>query len=104
MSLALPGRMIAPHPCHRGDEAAAISAFKDALGLSDENAAPVHIDVGRRMMRSRAEAASRSGSSESFRALQKLIYVSELVLGARKVGMQNSGTAWGHERQHRCTE
>jgi hypothetical protein len=69
----------------RGDEAESIRAFKEALGLSDEDAAPVHIDVGRRIMRSRFEASTRSGSSESFRALQKLIYVSELVFGARKV-------------------
>ena len=69
----------------RGDEAERIGAFKGALGLSDEDAAPVHIDVGRRIMRSKFEAASRAGSSESTRALQKLIYVSDLVFGARKV-------------------
>ena len=45
----------------------------------------MHIDVGRRIMRSKFEAASRAGSSESTRALQKLIYVSDLVYGARKV-------------------
>ena len=81
------------HHCDRGTEAGAIRTFKAALGLSDEDAAPVHIDVGRRIMRSRFEAASRSGSSESFRALQKLIYVSELVFGARKVGWW-SDVAW----------
>lgn len=69
----------------RGDEAEKIRAFKDALGLSDEDATPVHIDVGRRIMRSRFEASSRTGSSEQFKALQKLIYVSELVFGVQKV-------------------
>ncbi|KAK9915263.1 hypothetical protein WJX75_006851 [Coccomyxa subellipsoidea] len=68
----------------KGDEADRIKAFKDAIGLADEDAAPVHIDVGRRIMRSRFEAGSRSGSSEQFRALQKLIYVSDLVFGAQK--------------------
>lgn len=72
--------------CHtRGDEADRIRAFKEALGLADEDAAPVHIDVGRRIMRSRFEAGSRRDSSEQFRGLQKLIYVSDLVFGAQKV-------------------
>ncbi len=79
----------------RGDEADRIKAFKDAIGLADEDAAPVHIDVGRRIMRSRFEAGSRSGSSEQFRALQKLIYVSDLVFGAQKVGWQLK-VAWGY--------
>ncbi|CAL8468289.1 g7829 [Coccomyxa elongata] len=68
----------------KGDEADRIRAFKEALGLADEDAAPVHIDVGRRIMRSRFEAGSRRDSSEQFRGLQKLIYVSDLVFGAQK--------------------
>ena len=59
-------------------------AFKDALGLADEDAAPVHIDAGRRLMRSRLEAGSRGGDFEQRRALQKLIYVSTLVFGDQK--------------------
>ena len=74
-----------PARWRRGDEAERIGAFKGALGLSDEDAAPVHIDVGRRIMRSKFEAASRAGSSESTRALQKLIYVSDILFGERKV-------------------
>ena len=39
-------------------EAERIAAFKTALGLSDEDAAPVHLDVGRRILRLRYEASS----------------------------------------------
>jgi len=35
----------------RGDEASKLSAFKTALGLSDEDAAPVHVEVARRLFR-----------------------------------------------------
>jgi hypothetical protein len=34
-----------------GDEASKVRVFKDVLGLSDEDAAPVHIEVGRRLSR-----------------------------------------------------
>lgn len=44
-----------------GREADAIRAFKVALGLSDEDAAPVHLDVGRRLTRLGAEAGSQEG-------------------------------------------
>lgn len=33
------------HPIDRGEEAPKILAFKEALGLSDEEAAPVFIEV-----------------------------------------------------------
>jgi len=68
----------------RGDEADRIRAFKDALGLADEDAAPVHIDAGRRLMRSRLEAGTRGADVEQRRALQKLVYVSALVFGDQK--------------------
>ncbi|KAK9839292.1 hypothetical protein WJX81_005958 [Elliptochloris bilobata] len=68
----------------KGDEAEKLRAFKDALGLADEDAAPVHIDAGRRLMRSRLEAGSRGADFEQRRALQKLIYVSTLVFGDQK--------------------
>jgi hypothetical protein len=35
----------------RGDEAPKIQAFREALGLSDEDAAPVHVEVARRLFR-----------------------------------------------------
>jgi hypothetical protein len=85
-------------PC-RGNEADKIREFKTALGLADEDAAPAHIDVGRRIMRSRFEASTRSGNSEQFRALQKLIYVSDLVFGVQKVrpsAMTNLNTHFSH--------
>ena len=72
------------HGRGRGDEAEKVRAFKDALGLADEDAAPVHIDAGRRLMRSRLEAGSRGADFEQRRALQKLIYVSTLVFGDQK--------------------
>ena len=80
----LPGTYNAVLGPYRGNEADNIRAFKEALGLSDEDAAPAHIDVGRRIMRSRFEASTRSGNSDQFRALQKLIYVSDLVFGVQK--------------------
>lgn len=39
-----------------GDEAERITKFKDALGLSPEDAAAAHIDVGRRFLRLANEA------------------------------------------------
>jgi Chloroplast envelope transporter len=38
-------------------------SFKDALGLSDEDAAPVHLDVGRRFVRSSFESGSREATA-----------------------------------------
>ena len=40
-----------PFPFPRGDEADRVRMLKDALGLSDEDAAPAHIDVARRLYR-----------------------------------------------------
>ena len=104
----LPGTYNAVLGPYRGDEADNIRAFKEALGLSDEDAAPAHIDVGRRIMRSRFEASTRSGNSDQFRALQKLIYVSDLVsrpahleCGVQCVhftlGLPGSFAGWHHQ-------
>lgn len=41
--------------------------FKGALGLSDEEAAPVHITVGQRMMRGRIEAPDRYSEAQERR-------------------------------------
>lgn len=68
----------------RGDEVAKIRAFKDALGLSDEDIAPVHIDVGRRLSRSGFETKDRQGQFEQRKAFQRLIYVSQLLFGDQK--------------------
>lgn len=67
-----------------GSESTVIQNFKDALGLTDEDAAPVHIDVGRRILRGRLEAGSRGEDFEARKTFQKLIYVSSLVFGERK--------------------
>jgi len=68
----------------RGDEAARILAFKDALGLSDEEAAPAHIEAGRRLSRAGSEARARLGQFEQRKAFQRLIYLSYLVFGEQK--------------------
>ncbi|KAI8112260.1 hypothetical protein M9434_003584 [Picochlorum sp. BPE23] len=67
-----------------GNEHLLIQNFKQALGLTDEDAAPVHIDVGRRVLRGRLEAGSRGEDFEARKTFQKLIYVSSLVFGERK--------------------
>ena len=67
-----------------GSEQVLIQNFKNALGLTDEEAAPVHIDVGRRVLRGRLESSSRGEDFEARKTFQKLIYVSSLVFGERK--------------------
>lgn len=72
--------------CNRGEEPYKLRGFINALGLSDEDAAQVHIEAGRRIMRMRFEAGSRASETEERRAFQKLIYTSTLVFGDQKVG------------------
>ena len=67
-----------------GSEQVMIQNFKNALGLTDEDAAPVHMDVGRRVLRGRLESSSRGEDFEARKTFQKLIYVSSLVFGERK--------------------
>jgi hypothetical protein len=43
-------------------------------------------------MRGRFEAGSKSGSSEHFKALQKLIYVSDLVFGTQQASLCAQGS------------
>ncbi|KAI8475724.1 MAG: hypothetical protein J3K34DRAFT_517150 [Monoraphidium minutum] len=68
----------------RGDEAPKLIAFKDALGLGDEDAAPVFIEVGRRLSRAGYETKERSQQFEQRKAFQRLIYVSYAVFGDQK--------------------
>ncbi|EFJ41589.1 hypothetical protein VOLCADRAFT_98450 [Volvox carteri f. nagariensis] len=68
----------------KGDEAAKVAAFKDILGLADEDAAPVHIEVGRRFMREGFETKDRNAVFEKRKAFQRLIYVSQVVFGDQK--------------------
>lgn len=48
-----------------GQEPILIQNFKAALGLQDVDAAPVHIDVGRRILRGRLESSSRNEDTEA---------------------------------------
>ncbi|KAK2079769.1 hypothetical protein QBZ16_002164 [Prototheca wickerhamii] len=66
-----------------GDEPERLRRFKDALGLDDETAGPVHVEVGRRVLRGRLEAGTRSEDAAARRTFQKLIYVSYLLFGDR---------------------
>lgn len=50
-----------------GDEVERLKRFKTALGLSDEEAAPVHITVGQRVMRGRIEAPDRYSEAQERR-------------------------------------
>ncbi|EFJ20681.1 hypothetical protein SELMODRAFT_443745 [Selaginella moellendorffii] len=65
----------------KGDEAATIRKFKEALGLDDPDAAAVHIEICRRIVRQRLETGDRDTAVEELRAFQKLVYVSNLVFG-----------------------
>jgi len=61
-----------------------VAAFKDALGLGDEEAAPVFIEVGRRLSRAGYEISNRQGQFEQRKAFQRLIYLSYSVFGEQK--------------------
>ncbi|KAJ7964287.1 TIC110 protein, chloroplastic [Quillaja saponaria] len=65
----------------KGDEVDRIINFKNALGIDDSDAAPMHVEIGRRLFRQRLETGDRDGDIEQRRAFQKLIYVSNLVFG-----------------------
>lgn len=47
-----------------------VRAFKESLGLSDEDAAPVHIEVGRRFMREGFETKDRGAAFEKRKVRQ----------------------------------
>jgi len=68
----------------KGDEGPKIKAFKETLGLSDEDAAPVHIEVGRRLSRQQFEYKDRQAQFEQRKAFQRLIYISQIVFGDQK--------------------
>jgi hypothetical protein len=65
----------------KGDEVERVIAFKNAIGMEDADAAPVHIEVGRRIFRSRMEQGDRDSATAERRAFQKLVFVSQLVFG-----------------------
>ncbi|WIA15162.1 hypothetical protein OEZ85_001848 [Tetradesmus obliquus] len=67
-----------------GDEANKVRVFKDVLGLSDDDAAPVHIEVGRRLSRIGFEYKDRQSQFEQRKAFQRLVYLSYIVFGEQK--------------------
>ncbi|KAK3247525.1 hypothetical protein CYMTET_42978 [Cymbomonas tetramitiformis] len=67
-----------------GWEAEALLSFKSALGLDDQDAADVHIEVGRRIFRMRFEVGGKEAEQEERRAFQKLVFVSNMVFGDAK--------------------
>jgi len=70
----------------RGWEVAAVREFKNALGLEDQDAAAVHLEVGRRIFRQRMEQGDKSAETEARKEFQKLVFLSQLVFGAAKAG------------------
>lgn len=60
-----------------------ISQFKAGLGLEDEDAAGVHIEIGRRIFRQRMETGDKGAAIEERKTFQKLVYVSDLVFGPK---------------------
>lgn len=65
----------------KGTEVETIIKFKNALGIDDPDAANMHIELARRIVRQRLETGDRDGDIEQRRAFQKLVYVSTLVFG-----------------------
>jgi hypothetical protein len=64
-----------------GNEADLIKRFKCSLSISDEEAAIVHIEIGRRINRLRSEAGCRIDSARITKFLHRFIYVSAQVFG-----------------------
>lgn len=65
------------HAFCSGEEADKITKFKDVLGLSPEDAAAAHIDVGRRFLRLANEAGGRGAKGEYRKA--RLLFAPLLV-------------------------
>ena len=76
-----------------GDEHVKAREFLDAVGLPDEEAAPVHIDVGRSLFRQNIESSDREGQVDGVKAFQKLVYVSSQLFGEFKSGHLTPWTA-----------
>eukprot|EP00892_Ulva_mutabilis_P011319 jgi/Ulvmu1/855/UM100_0006.1 len=69
-----------------GDEAVKCREFLDAVGLPDEEAALVHLDVGRTFYRQRLEVSDVDEAAAGARTFQKLIYVSSQLFGDVRSG------------------
>jgi hypothetical protein len=68
----------------KGHEVEGIKRFKESLGISDLNAAAVHIEYGRRINRLKSEVDNPKRVVEITKAFQKLIYVSAQVFGDKQ--------------------
>ena len=60
--------------------------FKDALGLDDQDAAAVHLEVGRRIFRQRMELGDKAAETGARKEFQKLVFLSNQVFGPAKAG------------------
>lgn len=69
-----------------GDEPQKCREFLDAVGLADEEAALVHLDVGRTFYRQRLEVSDVDEAAAGARTFQKLIYVSSQLFGEVRSG------------------
>lgn len=69
-----------------GDEHIKAREFLDAVGMPDEEAAPVHIDVGRSFFRQTLEYGDPKSQADGVKAFQKLVYVSSQLFGDLKAG------------------
>lgn len=49
----------------RGDEPEKVAGFKRALGITDEDAAAVHLDVGRRLRRVAVESEGKNAGADA---------------------------------------
>jgi hypothetical protein len=65
---------------YRGHEAENAIAFKDALGLSDEEAAPAHLEVAQRMYRQGFESKDRQQQFDQ-RKVSGFFQISSLIDG-----------------------
>ena len=68
-----------------GWEVDAVRGFKDALGLEDQDAATVHMEVGRRIFRQRMEV-DKADEAAVRKEFQKLVFLSNQVFGPAKAG------------------
>jgi hypothetical protein len=64
-----------------GNEVDSIKRFKDSLGIRDEDAADVHIEIGRRINRLKSEAGCKINTAKATKFLHRFIYVSAQVFG-----------------------
>merc|ERR1712216_152556 len=64
-----------------GDEVDSIKRFKKSLGIRDEDAADVHIEIGRRINRLKSEAGCKTNTAKATKLLHRFIYVSTQVFG-----------------------